>query len=303
MTSNQSSRQSSLRANKLTLTPQYSKDDTCILAGLPSLGRSEEHEEFASLFHSTRNGHRTSVLHVGLELELIRSSLGKLTSQKRGSKIYEVGHSPVSSSFDEEDVESIRPLSPGVHGLLKDLESCLVKIQQYDEPVTPCEAEFYQTHSVVIKSYRDQAPNIYSNSQSGLVDKANAMLECKSNTYHVSTVLPMKSPTTRSSSSEVTVNEAFIAATLAGWLSKLYISNPSFLARKTWKRRFFILTSDVLYRFKSLQANATADEYLDINSNTIACVSDKFSGKKWVIEITNPEKNIAVVYCRPIASL
>ncbi|ORY04497.1 PH-domain-containing protein [Basidiobolus meristosporus CBS 931.73] len=273
------------------LVPLYSRDDTCISAGLPSLGKSEEHEEFASLFHNTRRGHVPPPLHVGLELELLRNSLGKLVSQRRNSKIHEANASPVSSNF-EDDVENSRPLSPGVYSLLKDLENCLEKAHRSDEPVTPRDADFHGVSQVAIKSGRDSIPSIYSMSNSfkheGFIDRSSSMIEYKHDSFVSSMISADKLSTHSSPNACITVNEAFISATLAGWLSKLYITNPSFLARKTWKRRLFILSSNILYRFKSLQANTTADEYLEINSSTIACVSDKFPGKKWVIEITNP---------------
>ncbi|ORX85283.1 hypothetical protein K493DRAFT_319982 [Basidiobolus meristosporus CBS 931.73] len=251
---------------------------------MPSLGKSEEHEEFASLFHNSRTSHIASGRHVGLELELIRSSLGKLASQRRSIKASE--NSPVANSFDECDVESARPLSPGVHSLLKDLESCLERAQQYGEPLTPSEPEFYSTQSIIVnKSCREHTPSFYSNTSSIMVDRTNSMLDYQ-NVYAGLTSAAKSS--TRSPSSEITVNDTFVAAILVGWLEKLYITNPSFLARKSWKRRFFVLTPDVLYRFKSSQSTTVADEHLDIRADTIACVSDKFSGKKWVIEITNP---------------
>ncbi|KAK9718841.1 hypothetical protein K7432_005154 [Basidiobolus ranarum] len=279
-----------LNAVQSKATPYYSKDDTYILADLPSLGRSEEHEEFASLFHKSRTGHELPPIHVGLELELLRNSLGKLGSH-RNSKSHEIGYSPATSNFDE-DVENTRPLSPGVYNLLKDLENCLEKTQRSDEPITPCESEFHPM-PVGLKLNRDQTPSIYSSTQpssmfkyDALMDRNNDILEYKPDSFV--NPAPERTPSVNGANYDITVNEAFMSATLAGWLSKLYITNPSFLARKTWKRRFFILSSNILYRFKSLQANTTADEHLEINSNTIACVSDKFPGKKWVIEITNP---------------
>ncbi|KAK9712883.1 hypothetical protein K7432_006842 [Basidiobolus ranarum] len=82
----------------------------------------------------------------------------------------------------------------------------------------------------------------------------------------------------------------YIAALWAGWVSKYYVVNHLFVPRKTWKRRFFVLTPKALYRFKSSAPSAVSLEPIEISGKTTASVCEKFPGRRWVIEINNLDR-------------
>ncbi|KAF9923494.1 hypothetical protein BGZ65_008851, partial [Modicella reniformis] len=76
----------------------------------------------------------------------------------------------------------------------------------------------------------------------------------------------------------------------SGYLTKF--SSRTFFSRKQWKRRYFILHQTSLHCFKSSDPQHPLLESLKLCANTIICVTDIFSGKRYCLQITTPgEKN------------
>ncbi|KAG0034572.1 hypothetical protein BGZ81_004116 [Podila clonocystis] len=79
-------------------------------------------------------------------------------------------------------------------------------------------------------------------------------------------------------------------ATYAGYLTKF--SSRTFFSRKQWKRRYFILHQRSLHCFKSSDPQHPLLESIALCADTIICVTDIFSGKRYCLQITCPgEKN------------
>ncbi|KAK9700371.1 hypothetical protein K7432_012218 [Basidiobolus ranarum] len=287
----------------------YAKDDSCIATTSSRYTKAHDLEEFSSLFKKTRRCSHTLVVDVSFELEVMRNSLGKIAMQRRMDRrcsqdsTYSTGsHNSATSILSEEDNSC--PLSPKVHQLLWELENCLVKIQQSDgdtvdtastdllphtleadlDPIPSASAQLI-TKSVSMTTFTASMPSVpvtafLSRGPEVANDKTSEILDAS-----VPTISSQKSHTARNN---VTVSEVYIIATLAGWILKL--SSTSFFSLKSWKRRFLVLTPTTLFRFKSSAPGAIVDEYLELTPETIACVTDKFTGKRWVLEITTPSK-------------
>ncbi|KAF8940384.1 hypothetical protein BGZ58_006688 [Dissophora ornata] len=76
----------------------------------------------------------------------------------------------------------------------------------------------------------------------------------------------------------------------SGYLTKF--SSRTFFSRKQWKRRYFILHQTSLHCFKSSDPQHPLLESLQLCPETIICVTDIFSGKRYCLQITSPgEKN------------
>ncbi|KAF9960230.1 hypothetical protein BGZ72_007621 [Mortierella alpina] len=76
----------------------------------------------------------------------------------------------------------------------------------------------------------------------------------------------------------------------AGYLTKF--SSRTFFSRKQWKRRYFILHKQALHCFKSSDPQHPLLETITLSADTIICVTDIFSGKRYCLQITCPgEKN------------
>ncbi|KAF8922793.1 hypothetical protein BGZ52_010976, partial [Haplosporangium bisporale] len=69
-------------------------------------------------------------------------------------------------------------------------------------------------------------------------------------------------------------------------------SSRTFFSRKQWKRRYFILHEKSLHCFKSSDPQHPLLESITLCADTIVCVTDIFSGKRYCLQITCPgEKN------------
>ncbi|KAJ1983340.1 hypothetical protein H4R34_001326, partial [Dimargaris verticillata] len=86
---------------------------------------------------------------------------------------------------------------------------------------------------------------------------------------------------------QVALRDVRIGSSYEGWLVKLSITSNSIFSRKTWKRRFFVLSGSGLYRFKSSAPDALSSDTLCLTPETIVCVSDAFSGRQWLLEVTS----------------
>ncbi|KAF9309023.1 hypothetical protein BGZ91_007575, partial [Linnemannia elongata] len=79
-------------------------------------------------------------------------------------------------------------------------------------------------------------------------------------------------------------------ASYTGYLTKF--SSRTFFSRKQWKRRYFVLNQQSLHCFKSSDPQHPLLETLELCAETIVCVTDIFSGKRYCLQITSPgQKN------------
>ncbi|ORY01156.1 hypothetical protein K493DRAFT_312562 [Basidiobolus meristosporus CBS 931.73] len=277
----------------------YAKDDSCITTTSTYYQKAHELEEFSSLFKRTHRPSQPLTIDVSLELEVLRNSLGKIIQQRRMDRRYSHDstfstepHGSTTSNVSED--EDSCTLSPKVHNLLWDLDNCLAKIQQNEEEALT-EPPSADAHSHVNETHSD---NIAGVTSSVVANRASTLNPpgsifavkgfSKSETFNDKCSDISDDSTPPSSKYSVTVSEVYMIAILAGWVLKL--SNTSFFSLKSWKRRFLVLTPTTLFRYKSSAPTAVADEYLELTSDTIACVTDKFAGKRWVLEITSPSK-------------
>ncbi|KAG0324480.1 hypothetical protein BGZ99_001774 [Dissophora globulifera] len=75
-------------------------------------------------------------------------------------------------------------------------------------------------------------------------------------------------------------------ASYTGYLTKF--SSRTFFSRKQWKRRYFVLHDMSLHCFKSSDPQHPLLESLKLSGDTIICVTDIFSGKRYCLQITSP---------------
>ncbi|CAG8645390.1 14560_t:CDS:2, partial [Ambispora leptoticha] len=90
--------------------------------------------------------------------------------------------------------------------------------------------------------------------------------------------------------SHVTVASIRNTSAFTGHLSKYINTNFVLSKSRSWKRRFFILTKNTLYCFKSSDSTAILMDSLELAANTIVCVSDAFNGRSWVLEVRKDNK-------------
>ncbi|KAF9437357.1 hypothetical protein BGZ76_001074 [Entomortierella beljakovae] len=91
-------------------------------------------------------------------------------------------------------------------------------------------------------------------------------------------------------SSQLRVKHLEQNSTYAGYLTKF--SSRTFFSRKQWKRRYFILSEKSLYCFKSSDPQHPLLEAITLSPDSVICVTDEFSGKRFCLEISCPgEKN------------
>ncbi|KAF9172180.1 Pleckstrin y domain-containing A member 2 [Mortierella sp. AD011] len=72
----------------------------------------------------------------------------------------------------------------------------------------------------------------------------------------------------------------------SGYLTKF--TSRTFFSRKQWKRRYFILHQSSIYCFKSSDPQHPLLESIKLCPDTIICVTDIFSGKRYCLQITTP---------------
>ncbi|KAF9197030.1 hypothetical protein BGZ50_002741 [Haplosporangium sp. Z 11] len=96
--------------------------------------------------------------------------------------------------------------------------------------------------------------------------------------------------TNTKSPSQLRVRHLERESTYAGYLTKF--SSRTFFSRKQWKRRYFILHQKSLHCFKSSDPQHPLLESITLAADTIICVTDIFSGKRYCLQISSPgEKN------------
>ncbi|KAF9949387.1 hypothetical protein BGZ70_001801, partial [Mortierella alpina] len=89
---------------------------------------------------------------------------------------------------------------------------------------------------------------------------------------------------------QLRVRHLELGASYCGYLTKF--SSRTFFSRKQWKRRYFILHERSLHCFKSSDPQHPQLESMALCADTIVCVTDIFSGKRYCLQITSPgEKN------------
>ncbi|CAG8437905.1 1361_t:CDS:2 [Funneliformis mosseae] len=76
--------------------------------------------------------------------------------------------------------------------------------------------------------------------------------------------------------------------TYRGILSKY--TNASFKLSKSWKRRYFILSKNILYCFKSSERTSQLLDQFEFNADSVVCVSEAFNGKSWVLQVGKPNQ-------------
>ncbi|CAG8549175.1 15101_t:CDS:2 [Gigaspora margarita] len=90
--------------------------------------------------------------------------------------------------------------------------------------------------------------------------------------------------------SQVTVASIRNPLAFTGNLSKYINTNFVLSKSRSWKRRFFILTKNTLYCFKSNDPTSILMDSFELTANTIVCVSDAFNGRSWVLEVRKDHK-------------
>ncbi|KAF9361066.1 hypothetical protein BGX26_006154 [Mortierella sp. AD094] len=92
--------------------------------------------------------------------------------------------------------------------------------------------------------------------------------------------------TNAKTASQLRVRHLEQQSSYAGYLTKF--SSRTFFSRKQWKRRYFILSNKILYCFKSSDPQHPLLESIALSPETIICVTDIFSGKRFCLEISCP---------------
>lgn len=242
-------------------------------------------------------------------LDTIRLSLEKMFFEKR--LLFGSQDSAQSVSGDEEDIKI--PLSPKINLLLEMMNVCMNKL----DPSSPSEdsAGFNSTKASELTdtcppnlSSRGSVPNIagedrslFSNTFGRRKSNIHPIRERTGSLASVATISTLTSAATSSPRSSFYISsqstrqpllaEVMLNATHKGWLSKQYVPQSSFLLRKTWKRRYFILNGTYLYRFKTNLEIAQTSEIFRMTPTCSVCVTDDFPGKKFVLQITEQINN------------
>ncbi|ORY03022.1 hypothetical protein K493DRAFT_311906 [Basidiobolus meristosporus CBS 931.73] len=249
------------------------------------------------------NNHGEPISDFTLELEKMRNCLGKIslqrrTFERRGS-VDSVGTGlsglEDNSDAEENELTKRRTLPTNVSFLLRELDECLENLQKRREYGTKKGGDKAASKTKAAKEEIEaKTRNLWPSQESIAKVSARFATSFKSaiaDSTATTTTSPPPPPPQKIPSyvqrQPVTLSEVYIAALWAGWVSKLYISNPLFVTRKTWKRRFFVLTPKALYRFKSSAPSAASLEPIEISAKTEANVSEKFPARRFVIEINN----------------
>ncbi|KAF8931058.1 hypothetical protein BGZ47_000255, partial [Haplosporangium gracile] len=145
-------------------------------------------------------------------------------------------------------------------------------------------------------SHRRQSSSLYRGDD-GKDNKleASSIISGKSGTISasVSTITStiMASPSASNGGPfQLRVRQLEHGASHTGYLTKF--SSRTFFSRKQWKRRYFVLHQRSLHCFKSSDPQHPLLETLELCAETIVCVTDIFSGKRYCLQITSPgQKN------------
>ncbi|KAK9768270.1 hypothetical protein K7432_001236 [Basidiobolus ranarum] len=268
-----------------------------------------------------RNNHGEPIIDVTLELEIMRNCLGRIalqrrTFERRGSiDSINTNASRVEDDLDTEENDPMerRALPTNISFLLRELDDCLENMKKCREYRNK---KGNEKEAVKSKGGKDKVSennevevksrNLWLSQESIAKVSARFATSFKSSTpdpvSNSAPVAPRKLPNFVQQQ-PVTLSEVYIAALWAGWVSKLYVSNPLFVTRKTWKRRFFVLTPKALYRFKSSAPSAASLEPIEISHKTTACVSEKFPARRWVIEINNTSRSTCYIQVESLEEL
>ncbi|KAI1300389.1 hypothetical protein EDD11_006213 [Mortierella claussenii] len=141
-----------------------------------------------------------------------------------------------------------------------------------------------------ISHVTDTANDIHRRAESG--NDTSSKNNNSSNTAIITTAThgSLTSPAFTGTTLQLRVRHLEHGASYSGYLTKF--SSRTFFSRKQWKRRYFILHHTSLHCFKSSDPQHTLLESLNLCADTIICVTDMFSGKRYCLQITTPgEKN------------
>ncbi|ORY03522.1 hypothetical protein K493DRAFT_311676 [Basidiobolus meristosporus CBS 931.73] len=206
-------------------------------------------------------------------LDGLRDTLQAIVQQRRVSREDSSSHSAEPSYQTK------------VNELLESLDACLDKVVSESEssgPSTPAELG-HESHDLVSSRKYSNASVSSNNSEKS---ESSAYFAWSSEFSHSPKFFKDQGAATPHQIKEVTLNEAYMDAVLAGWLNKLRISN-TFFHRKAWKRRLLVLTSTHLYQFKSSSGQSMSTNSMEITASTTATICDKYPEKRWVLELQN----------------
>ncbi|RKP06121.1 hypothetical protein THASP1DRAFT_32057 [Thamnocephalis sphaerospora] len=90
-----------------------------------------------------------------------------------------------------------------------------------------------------------------------------------------------------------TVSDIAPLASMNGYLSTFYLNSTVFFTRRLWKSRYYMLSGHFLYRFKSSELDSPVTDVMKLTPSSVVCVSDKFSGSQYCIEISGAASPVA----------
>ncbi|KAF9359087.1 hypothetical protein BGX26_000187 [Mortierella sp. AD094] len=132
------------------------------------------------------------------------------------------------------------------------------------------------------------SPLAYLHNDSSLVLSNKSLQGTETESESVASSINGYTSTTPTSSNhlQLRVRDLERGASYSGYLTKF--SSRTFFSRKQWKRRYFILHKSSLHCFKSSDPQHPLLESLKLCPDTIICVTDIFSGKRYCLQITTP---------------
>ncbi|RKP33585.1 hypothetical protein BJ085DRAFT_37970 [Dimargaris cristalligena] len=136
-----------------------------------------------------------------------------------------------------------------------------------------------------IRSRKSILPSLLS--QTGSVHSAETASLSENNLGGHTMVRQTSSSSDHALEHQVTLRDVTLSCAHKGWLNKLTVTHSAIFARKSWRRRFFVLCGSALYRFKSGTPDSLSSETLGLTPESIVCVSDAFPGRRWVLEVTS----------------
>lgn len=239
-------------------------------------------------------------------LDSISGTLDLMLSRKRcGRGPFRESALGSSLSGEEEEEDTRNVLSPKIVTLLDDLDSCLNKLKM------PEESAKLKVDPAVNLLPRGSVPNLAMDDRGLFTQtfgrrKSNFVLPSRDRQSSLASIAsistlgsnmtsnPRTSSLAHATQAGVSLSEAQLGSSHRGWLSKYYVSNPTFLSRKTWKKRYFVLTGTVLYRFKSSTEGATSSEIVHFTPAWTVCVTDDFKGQKFVLYLFDNATSMSI---------